>query len=203
MHFGACYGTHTAMKLFSRLYTRVMRWAKHRHAPYYLAGLSFTESSFFPIPPDVMLAPMSLAEPKRAWFYATITTFCSTLGALLGYLIGTFFLLAIHPLIVKFGYVQDFNLAQHWFDQWGFWVLFLAAFTPLPFKMFTIAAGAVHMPLLPFIIGSFIGRGSRFYLVSALMRWGGEPFERWLRTWIDIIGWGTLLIIIIALFIWR
>lgn len=188
------------MRIFSALYNKVLTWSKHRHAPYYLGGMSFMESSFFPIPPDVMLAPMSLARPHRAIFYATITTITSVLGALFGYIIGMFFFHFVQPLLVHFGYMDTYNLAQGWFSRWGFWVLFIAAFSPIPFKVFTIAGGALHTPLLPFIVGSFIGRGARFYLVSLLMMYFGERMDRMLRKCIDWLGW-IVVIILIATYI--
>lgn len=183
------------MKLFSALYDRVMNWAKHPHAQYYLAILSFAESSFFPIPPDVMLAPMSLAKPRSAWWYAFLTTITSTLGGIFGYVIGVFFFALIHPYLIKFGYWPVYLQIQQCFNAWGFWIIFIAGFSPLPYKLFTIAAGTMHIALVPFIIASFIGRGSRFFLVSGLMMWGGEPMELLLRRYIDRIAWAALLII--------
>jgi membrane protein YqaA with SNARE-associated domain len=186
------------MRLFSALYNWVMRWAQHRHAPYYLACLSFSESSFFPIPPDVMLAPMALAKPERAWWYAFLTTVTSTLGGVFGYLIGLFFFALIHPYLHRFGYQPAYDQIQQWFNTWGFWVIFVAGFSPLPYKLFTIAAGTLHIHLIPFIIASFIGRGSRFFLVAWLMLWGGEPMERLLKRYIDIVGWAVVVLGIIA-----
>lgn len=152
--------------------------ARHRHAQYYLAVLSFTESSFFPIPPDAMLAPMSLARPERAWYYATLTTVMSVLGGLAGYLIGWLAFDLIEPALHAAGYWELYLAVREWFDRWGFWAIFIAGFSPIPYKLFTIAAGVISMPLLPFIVASIIGRGGRFYLVAGLMRWGGAPWNR-------------------------
>jgi membrane protein YqaA with SNARE-associated domain len=184
------------MKLFSPLYDRVMRWSRHRHAPGYLAGLSFAESSFFPIPPDVMLAPMTLANPSRAWYLATLTTIASVLGGVLGYLIGLFAFEVIEPLLQDAGYYPKYLQAKAWFDQWGFWAIFLAGFSPIPYKVFTITAGVISMALLPFVFASLIGRGARFFLVAALMAWGGESMENKLRKNIDRLGWLTVLLVI-------
>ncbi len=186
------------MKLFSRLYTHVMQWSKHKYASYWLALVSFTESSCFLIPPDVMLAPMSLAKPHKAWFYAALTTITSVLGGLLGYLIGSFAFDMIQPWLVSLNYMHAYELAESWFEQWGFWAIFLAGFTPIPYKIFTIASGALGMALIPFIIGSMIGRGLRFFLVAGLMRLGGEQLESKLHLWIDRIGWVTVLLVGIA-----
>lgn len=180
------------MRLFSHLYRQVMRWSHHRHAVYYLGAVSFIESSLFPIPPDVMLAPMSLAKPERAWWYATVTTLTSILGALLGYVIGMFFFYWIAPWITYFGYMPAYQQVQHWFEQWGAWIMFIAGVSPVPFKLFTIAGGALHTSLFPFLIGSIIGRGARFYLVAGLMRLGGEKMHLWLERFVDRIGWSIV-----------
>lgn len=186
------------MKLFSGLYGKVMQWARHKYATYWLALVSFSESSFFLIPPDVMLAPMSLARPDKAWFYAGLTTIASVLGGLLGYLIGVFALQMVEPWIIQFGYVEAYQTAQQWFAEYGFWAIFLAGFTPIPYKIFTIAAGAVGMLLLPFILGSLIGRGMRFFLVAGLMKWGGPSFEEKLHSWVDHLGWLTVGGLVVA-----
>ncbi|ALP52804.1 hypothetical protein Tel_06350 [Candidatus Tenderia electrophaga] len=177
------------MGFFSRLYDKVLIWAAHRHAAWYLGGLSFAESSFFPIPPDVMLAPMALARPERAWHYALITTVTSALGGVFGYLIGVFAFELIEPLLHEFGYWENFQSAVEWFKEWGFWVVFLAGFSPIPYKVFTISAGTVGMAFLPFLVASLIGRGARFFLVAGLIRWGGVRMDRMLRSYIDRLGW--------------
>ena len=191
------------MKIFSPLYDRAMKWARHRHAPWYLSGLSFAESSFFPIPPDVMLAPMSLANPARAWWFAGITTLASVLGGLFGYLIGLFAFDLVEPLIRSAGYWPKYLKAKEWFDQWGFWAVFLAGFSPIPYKIFTITAGVISMSLAPFMLASLIGRGSRFFLVSALMAWGGERMEETLRRYIDRIGWIMVLVVALVVLIYN
>lgn len=189
--------------MFLRLYERVMRWSAHRHAPRYLAGLSFAESSFFPIPPDVMLAPMALAQPRRAWRLAALTTVASVLGGVFGYLIGRFAFEFLEPLLHQFGYWEAFLRAKDWFEQWGFWAIFLAGFTPIPYKVFTIAAGVVAMPFLPFVLGSLIGRGARFFLVAGLMVWGGARMELLVRTYIDRIGWLLVIAVIVLYLVYR
>ena len=186
------------MKLFSALYDKVMGWSTHRHAPRYLAGLSFAESSFFPIPPDVMLAPMSLAKPSRAWWLAALTTIASVGGGLLGYLIGVFAFEAIEPWLQDLGYHAKYLEAKSWFDNWGFWAIFLAGFSPIPYKIFTITAGAISMALAPFVIASVIGRGARFFLVAGLMAWGGDRMESVLRKYIDRLGWAVVILSVLA-----
>lgn len=191
------------MQLFSALYDKAMNWAKHRHAPAYLAGLSFAESSFFPIPPDVMLAPMALARPERAWFYATLTTFASVAGGVAGYFIGMFAFELIEPWLHELGYWGRFEIAQAWFEEWGFWAIFIAGFSPIPYKLFTISAGVISMAFFPFVLASFIGRGMRFYLVSAIMVWGGGKMEKMVRTYINWIGWLVVLAVLILFIIFK
>jgi len=191
------------VQLFSSLYSRAMQWARHRHAQRYLVGLSFAESSFFPIPPDVMLAPMSLANPARAVWFASITTMASVLGGLLGYLIGLFAFDMIEPLLHSAGYYPKYLQAKAWFDEWGFWAVFLAGFSPIPYKVFTITAGVISMALAPFILASLIGRGGRFFLVALLMAWGGKRMEEALHKYVDRLGWLVVVLAIIAVLIIR
>jgi len=191
------------MRLFSPLYRRAMQWARHPHAPWYLGGLSFAESSFFPIPPDVMLAPMSLAQPRRAIWFATLTTLTSVLGGMLGYLIGMFAFELVSPLLTEGRYAEPFGLARDWFDRWGFLAVLAAGFSPIPYKVFTITAGVLSMAFLPFVLASFIGRGARFYLVSALMAWGGASMEQKLHRWVDWLGWLTVAILLIIVLVYN
>jgi membrane protein YqaA with SNARE-associated domain len=187
-----------AMKLFSALYTHVMRWSAHPHAVRYLATLSFAESSFFPIPVDVMLAPMALARRDRAWCYALLTTLASVAGGAAGYLIGYFAFELVEPLIREAGYWDGYERARAWFDEWGFWAVFLAGFSPIPYKLFTISAGVIAMNFPLFVLASIIGRGARFFLVAGLMVWGGETMERHLRRYTDRIGWTLILAAVIG-----
>ena len=189
------------MKLFSALFDRVMLWSAHRRAPAYLAGLSFAESSFFPIPPDVMLAPMALAKPERAWQFALLTTVASVLGGILGYLIGMFAFEMIEPLLHSAGYWEKYLQTRAWFDEWGIWVVFIAGFSPIPYKVFTITAGVVSMVFIPFVIASAIGRGARFFMVAGLMKWGGPAMQHTLRQYIDRLGWLVILAVIAAYFV--
>lgn len=185
------------MKIFSRILEMVMGWADHRHATWYLAGLSFAESSFFPVPPDVMLAPMTLARPRRAWEFAFVTTLASVVGGAAGYAIGMFAFDLIEPLLHSAGYWDKYLATREWFDAWGVWVVFVAGFSPVPYKVFTITAGVLGMVFIPFMLASFVGRGARFFLVAGLMKLGGAKMERILREYIDRIGW--LVVVVVAL----
>ena len=191
------------MNVFSKLMDLVLGWSRHPHAEWYLGGLSFAESSFFPIPPDVMLAPMVMAQPKKAWRLAGITTITSVLGGLAGFAIGVWFIDVIVPYLQEFGYYEKYQTAVEWFGNWGFWAVLIAGFSPIPYKVFTIAAGAMAMPLLPFALASAVGRASRFFLVAGLLYWGGERFEKTLRKYVDILGWVTVALIVVAYFILR
>ena len=184
------------MKLFEPLYDLTLRWAAHRHAPRYLAGMSLAESSFFPIPPDVMLMPMSLAKPEKAMYFAWLTTIFSTAGGVIGYLIGMLLLDAVWPLIVSAGYDGKYQQIVEFFNEYGVWIVFVACFSPLPYKMFTISAGATGMALIPFIIASFIGRGARFFLVAWLMKVGGQRFEPLIRKWVEWLGWLFVVLVV-------
>ncbi|WP_417614206.1 YqaA family protein [Oceanisphaera sp.] len=187
------------MKIFSRLYQQVMIWAMHRHAPVYLSLNSFAESIFWPVPVDVMLAPMALSKPKRAWYYAGLATVFSVLGACFGYLLGyALWDPVVQPFIATMGYEGKIDVARQWFEEWGIWVIFIASFTPIPYKVFTVTAGLLHMALLPFVLVSLVGRGLRFFLVAGFMVWGGVRMEAKLIRYIDIIGWLCIVAAVVA-----
>jgi len=188
------------MKIFSALYDKCLIWAKHKYAIYYLAGLSFLESIIFPVPVDVILAPMVLAERKNAWRYALITTVCSVVGGVVGFFLGWWLLDSfILPLIEQWGYTASYDKALNWFTQYGVWVVFIAGFSPIPYKVFTVSAGGLHMAFLPFLIASFVGRAGRFFLVAALVYYGGPTIENKLKQYIDWIGWFIVAAIVIFL----
>lgn len=185
--------------MFRRLYEWTVLASAHRRAPWLLGGLSFAESSFFPIPPDVMLAPMVLARPERAWLFALITTLASVFGGIAGYAIGLFFLEALLPWLRDLGYYHGYELAHQWFADYGFWAILMAGFSPIPYKVFTIAAGAVAMPFLPFVLGSIVSRGARFFLVAGLVRWLGPVFEQRFLAYIDRIGWAMVAVVALGI----
>ncbi len=185
------------MRLFGPLYDRVLAWSAHRHAERYLGILSFAESSFFPIPPDVMLAPMCLADRMRAWRFATVTTVTSLLGGIAGYAIGYWSLEAIEPWLRNMGYWQTYLEGRQWFDEWGVWAVFVAGFSPIPYKIFTISAGAAALNLPGFVIASLVGRGARFFLVAGLIVAGGERMATLLPKYVERIGWAVVLLVVI------
>ncbi len=183
------------MTLFTKMYDMTLRWSRHPHAERYLATLSFAESSFFPIPPDVMLAPMSMAQPKQAWRLALITTIASVLGGVFGYFIGAMFYHQLLPLFEQLGWMSHFATIQEWFAKWGVMAVIVAGFTPIPYKIFTIASGLAGMAIIPFMLASCVGRGARFFLVAALMAWGGEAMEQKVRGIVEWLGWGVVALI--------
>ncbi|MDH3429646.1 MAG: DedA family protein [Gammaproteobacteria bacterium] len=187
------------MKLFGPLYDRVITWSRHRYAERYLAALSFAESSFFPIPVDVMLAPMCLADRTRAWRFATVASFFSVLGGVAGYAIGVGAFELIEPWLAQSHYWEAYTTSRDWFDRYGVWVIFVAGFSPIPYKVFTIAAGVAALNLPAFFIASVIGRGARFFLVAGLLVLGGDKFETTLRKYVEWIGWGVSMAVALAI----
>lgn len=185
------------MNVFSILLARMMLWAEHQHAQRYLAGVSFTESAFFPIPPDVIMIPMILARPDRAWALAWLTTWTSVLGSMLGYAIGYLAIDLLMPYILSLGYEATYLNAKEFVAEYGVWALLIGSFTPIPFKVFTITAGATDMALLPFVLIAFLGRAKRFYLVAAVTKYGGVRALPLMQKYADAMGWvmmGSLLI---------
>lgn len=163
--------------MFRPIYDWVMRLAGSRHAPAGLAVVSFAESSFFPIPPDVMLAPMVLARPDRAYVYAGLCTAASVLGGLLGYAIG-FYLEPLGAwLLSLMGHADGQQAFQAWFDQWGLWVILVKGLTPIPYKLVTIASGLAHFDLFTFVWASMVTRGARFFLAAALFKHFGPAMR--------------------------
>jgi|TARA_B110000977_G_scaffold61288_2_gene83308 membrane protein YqaA with SNARE-associated domain len=191
--------TKQKMNLFGNLYARVMAWAEHRRATFYLSVLSFAESSFFPIPPDVMLAPMALRQPHRAFYFAFLTTVFSVLGGILGYFIGRYSLDLAEQLLQDNGYWPLYQQARAWFQGWGLWVVLIAGFSPIPYKLFTVTAGAMGQPLIAFILASVLGRGSRFFLLALLIKLFGQKIERHLLRYIEYIGWLLVVLIVLAI----
>ena len=200
------------MKIFKPLYERAIQWARHPRAPALLTGLSFVEAIVFPVMPEVMLAPMSLAQPKRAFWFATLSLIGSLAGALIGYALGHFAFAAVQPLIEWLGWsakidAQVAHLREVVAESpWrAFWLLVLAGFTPIPLKIFTWASGIVGVPLIPFFASMLVGRGKRVYLVAGAIRLGGARAEAALHRWIEPVGWiaSVLLVALIGWLVWQ
>jgi len=192
------------MKIFQKMYDKTLIWAEHKYAVSLLGLVSFAESLFFPIPPDVMLAPMVLAKPHKAWYLASITTITSVLGGAAGYLLGYWlYEPVVLPFIEAMHYQAKMEMIQQWFNEYGVWIVFVAGFSPIPYKVFTVSAGLMHMAFLPFLIASALGRGGRFFLVSALMRIGGEKYRDKLREVVDLMGWVIVGLIVLGIGIYK
>ncbi len=192
--------------MFDRFYQKALGYARHRRAVWYLAALSFAESWFSPLPPDVILAPMTLAEPRRAWKLAMLTTLASVLGGVFGYAIGYFFFSLVESWLKLWHYWDAYLTAKLWFQNFGFWAVLVAGFSPIPYKVFTIAAGTLAMHPLPFLLASVIGRGGRFFLVAGLIAWGGERLEQAIYRHINWIGWisvGFALLLLVGYYLSR
>jgi membrane protein YqaA with SNARE-associated domain len=182
------------MKIFGPLYDRVLDWSRHQYAERYLGALSFAESSFFPIPVDVMLAPMCIARRDKAWRYAIIATVFSVLGGLAGYAIGVGIFDLIEPWLADSHYSGAYQTSREWFDSYGVWAIFVAGFSPIPYKVFTIAAGVAALNLPGFFLASVVGRGARFFLVSGLVVLGGDKLDTTLKKYVEGLGWAVIVL---------
>jgi membrane protein YqaA with SNARE-associated domain len=157
--------------MLHRLYSRVLALAASPRAPWWLAVIAFAESSCFPIPPDILLIPMALARPERAWRLAAVCTIASVLGGALGYYIGyAVFDQLARPVIAFYGYGARFEAFQALYAQYGLWIILIKGLTPIPYKIVTIASGAAHFDFWLFMAASVVTRGARFFLVAALIR---------------------------------
>ena len=174
--------------MMRRLYDWMMRKAADDRAPAALFGVSFIESSVFPIPPDVMLVPMILANRAQAWWYATIATVGSVLGGILGYAIGYYLFDTIGQPILKFyGKAESFQTFVDWFNQWGVWILVIKGMTPFPYKVLTIAAGVAGMNVFSFMAASVVARAMRFFLVAGLLFYFGEPIRDFIEKRLSLV----------------
>ena len=189
------------MRPFHSIYNKILKWSSSRFAIVWLSVISFLESSIFPVPvQDLLLASMSLKNRTKAYYFAAICTVASVLGAVAGYFIGVYAINLIMPLLSKFNYMPELYAAENYFNTYGIWIILIAGFSPIPYKLFTITAGMMSMALLPFIGFSIIARGARYFLISMLVRKFGKMADAWLNKYIDWLGY--LLIIAIALFLW-
>lgn len=183
--------------MLRRLYDRLIVLADHPSALWILAAVSFTESSFFPIPPDIMLIPMVLARPSKAWLFALVCTASSVLGGFLGYAIGYYlFETAGKWVIDLYGLQGAFENFQNQFNEWGLWVILIKGLTPIPYKLVTIASGAAHFDLLTFGFASLVTRGGRFFLVAALLYFVGEPIRHFVEKHLTLVTTAFAFIII-------
>ncbi len=164
------------------LYSRTLALAESRHAVAALALVAFAESSFFPLPPDLLLIPMILARPRRAFLLATICTLASVVGGFLGYAIGYFLFDAIGRPILEFYHAMDrYDALKAAFAHWGVWIILIKGLTPIPYKFVTIASGVAHFDLVAFALASLASRSMRFFLLAALLWRFGEPIRNFIE----------------------
>ena len=176
------------MKIFRSLYDWTLNKASHKKASWFLVLVSFAESSFFPIPPDILLIPMILAKRLKAWFYALICTLSSVAGGLVGYAIGIFFYASIGSAIVEiYGLSDSFNLFEDYYKQYGSWIVLGAGFTPFPFKFITIASGVFNLNIFLFVIVAIIARGLRFYLIATLLFIFGNTIKNLIDKYFNLL----------------
>ena len=174
--------------MLRRLYDYVMKLSAHRHARWVLAGVSFVESSVFPIPPDVMLIPMVLADRTKAWRIALICTVASVIGGMLGYAIGVFAFEAVGgPMLEFYGYAAKFDSFRATYNEWGPWAVFIAGVTPFPYKVITILSGLTSLDFLVFCVASVLARGVRFYVVAGLLWYFGEPIKAFIERYLGLL----------------
>lgn len=183
--------------MLRRLYDRILMLASDRRAGLWLGIISFCESSFFPIPPDTMLLPMCLARPDRAWRFALICTVTSVLGGLLGYAIGFWLFDALaRPVLAAYGHSDALSSFQGWYERWGVWVILIKGFTPIPFKLVTIASGAAHFDIWIFLAASILTRGARFYLLAGLLRAYGPPIRHFIEKRLTLVTTVAVVLVV-------
>lgn len=178
-------------------YDWTLRVAADKRADWWLALVSFVESSVFPIPPDVMIVPMVLADRARAWRVATVATIASVLGGLAGYAIGYLFFDTLgQPILDLYGYAEKFATFSTSYNEWGAWIVFGAGLTPFPYKVITIASGVTQLDLLVFTIASVIARGMRFFAVAGLLWWFGPPIRRFIEKYLGLLTFAFFALLI-------
>jgi membrane protein YqaA with SNARE-associated domain len=174
--------------MLNRLYARTLALAASPRAPWWLALIAFAESSFFPLPPDVLLVPMALSRPERAWRLAAVCTVASVAGGALGYFIGyAVFDQLARPVIEFYGYGPRFAAFQAMYGEYGLWVILIKGLTPIPYKIVTIASGAAHFNFWVFMAASAATRGARFFIVAALLRAFGEPVRDFIERRLTLV----------------
>ena len=183
--------------MIRKTYNWVLHWAETPYGTLALFLLAFTESSFFPIPPDVLLIALTIGMPKKAFRFACVCTAGSVLGGMFGFFIGAkFFSLVGYKILEFYGVMDKFTLVQNYYLKWDVWFVGVAGFTPIPYKVFTIAAGVFHMDFTAFVIASALSRGARFFIVSALLWKFGQRIRTFIDTYFNVL---TILFVIILL----
>ena len=189
------------MKLLRKIYDWTILKSRHPRAKLFLSIISFSESSFFPIPPDIILIPMVIANKAKALWYAFITTISSVLGGILGYCIGYFFYSTIGTKIVSYYSLNDqFFLFESLYSSYGIWIVLGAGFTPFPYKFITIASGVFNLNIFLFILVSLVGRGLRFYIIAVLLKVFGKYIENYIDKYFNLLTI-VFFILLIGIFV--
>lgn len=183
--------------MFKKLYDWTLSLSASPRAPQALGAISFAESSFFPIPPDIMLVPMVMAKPEKAWHYAAICTVASVLGGILGYAIGALLYDTIGAWLIQlYGYGDKMDGFRALYQQHGHWIILIKGFTPIPFKLITIASGLAGYDFLMFVLLSTLTRAARFFFVAGIMNRFGGPLRRLIEENLTLVGIGSIVAII-------
>ena len=192
------------MNFLKKTYNWTLEKAQHKNAKWYLSLISFAESSFFPIPPDILLIPMALASKANALFYAFICTLFSVLGGILGYVIGYFFYNSVGIYIVDFYHLENsFSVFESYYKKFGILIVLGAGITPFPYKFITIASGVFGLNIFLFIIVSIIGRGLRFYLIAILLYFFGEKIKLIIDKYFNVLTIVFFILLVGSVFIIR
>ncbi len=184
------------MRAIRSLYDWTLKQADKRYAAWVLFAVAFAESSFFPLPPDIMLLPMCIAQRAKALRFALVCTIGSVLGGLLGYAIGALLFETLGKWIIDTYHLQAaFDRFHDGFNEWGVWIILAKGLTPIPYKLVTIASGVAHFPILPFVLASIVTRGLRFYIVALLVMKFGAPIQKFVEKYLNWVALGLLLVI--------
>jgi membrane protein YqaA with SNARE-associated domain len=188
--------------MFRKLYEWMLRMAGHRHALWIMAAVSFAESSFFPIPPDVMVVPMTIARRERAFLIATVCTVASVLGGAFGYAIGHYLYDSVGQWLIQlYGMEGGIESFRQRFAEYGAWIVLLKGLTPIPFKLVTIASGFSGLNFAVFMLCAFVTRGARFYLIAWLLKRYGAPIQAFIEKRLALVSWSFLIILIGGFFV--
>jgi len=180
-----------------RSYHWTLSWAEHPQAKWALFFIALIEASVFPIPPDILLLALALGRPDLALRFAAICTAGSTVGAILGYLIGMLLFASVaEPVLQFYGAMEQFHKVEGLFLEWGLILVLVAGFSPIPFKVITIAAGTFGLPFIGFVFAALLSRGARFFLEGGILRWGGEGLRAWVEKYFE---WATLGIVALVI----
>jgi membrane protein YqaA with SNARE-associated domain len=188
--------------MFEKLYKWTISLAESRHATSALAAIAFAESSIFPLPPDIILLPMALAQPKKAWFYAAVCTVASVLGGAVGYAIGALLYDTLgHRIINLYGYAAKMDSLKAFYAEWGWAFILVKGLTPIPYKLVTIVSGLLDYNFALFMALSVVTRGARFFIVAAAMNQFGDLFRHWMEKHFGTFVIGLLAIVVLGFYL--